>query len=49
MVYITGDTHRNFSRLSEFDYDPETKTKKLKQEWDYKEADFDKAIVASNV
>ena len=23
MVYITGDTHRNFSRLSEFDYDPD--------------------------
>ena len=38
----------NYIKL-EFNYDPETKTKKLKQEWDYKEVEFGKAIVASNV
>jgi hypothetical protein len=38
----------NYIKL-EFNYDPEAKTKKLKQEWDYKESDFGKAIVAPNV
>ena len=38
----------NYIKL-EFDYNPETKSKKLKQEWDYREADFGKAIVAPNV